>query len=77
MSGKFTDIVKHLEAVKSLFDLDLGVLAELNAQIKLLGVTIARLDGKEFIKVKACRVLPDKKPNQTSTAMRADEIDMK
>ncbi len=77
MSGKFTDIVKHLEAVKSLWDLDLGVLAELNAQIKLLGVTIAQLDGKEFIKVKAYRVHPDKKPNQTSTAMRADEIDTK
>ena len=77
MSGKVTDIVKPLETVKSLWDLDLGNLAELHAQIKLLGVTIAQLDGKEFIIVKACRVLPDKKPNQTSTAMRADEIDTK
>ena len=77
MSGKVTNIMKPLEAVKSLWNLDLGVLAELYAQIKLLGAIIAQLDGNEFIKVKACHVHPDKKPNQTSTAMRADEIDTK
>jgi hypothetical protein len=54
---KVTDIVKPLETVNSIWHLELGVLTEIHNKVRSLELVISELEGKEYVKVKACRIL--------------------